>query len=171
MVRYVRRSRATVLCARPSPLWKIPAAEHQILHQQSEGQRDEGDVEIAEPDGQRPMMSPWAARPPTGGDGGQYGPAVGGGQLAAVSCADPGEGDLAEPDHAPFAGHQRPRQEDDRVGEGLGHEADPEALHKDGERGRGHDENDGPANLRPTQRATWSRAADVEPAMLVPPGG
>ena len=45
----------------------------------------------------------------TAGDhGGQDGPPVVVGELGGGQCSDPGEGDLAQPEHAAFSGDDRP---------------------------------------------------------------
>ena len=95
--------------------------EDEVLHQQPEGQRDQGDIEVAEPDAEKADDEPDAPGDQTPGHhGGQHRPAVVVGQLRRGERADAGEGDLAQPEHAALSGDEGPGQEDDAEGERLG---------------------------------------------------
>ncbi len=117
------------------------------------------------------MMRPEGQRHEAAGDDGrQHRPPVRGGQLRRGEASDTGEGDLAEPDHAPLPRHEREGQEDDAVGERLGHEAHPETLDEDGQQRRDHDEQPRPSEFPEAAEGSLSRVLDAEPASWLAPG-
>ena len=132
------------------------SAEDEVLDQETEGEGDQGHVEVAHPDHEEAEHEPERqrhdaphARWPVDR------PAVVDGQDGHGESAGPSEGGLAEPDHAALAGDQGVGEEDDPVADALGHEPEPEAVHDEGQQAdQRQSRSPGPASSGPGGRRT-----------------
>ena len=88
---------------------------------------------------------------------------------AVSAAATPGEGDLAERDHAAFARHDRVREEGDREGQALGDDALPQPAQEE-RRGDDADEQHSDRQQASPQRRTHV-VVDVDERRFARPGG
>ena len=115
--------------------------EHQVLHQQPEGEGDQRQVHVTQPDAQQPDDDTHrGGDESTADDRQRERPAMDCGELGGGQGAHTGERRLAQPDHPSLADNQCVGEEDDAEGDAADEQADPEPgqdKRQDGDRDDG----------------------------------
>ena len=157
----------------PAPkLSKSSRAKTSVSTSSDERERREREVEVAEPEAQRGDEQPDRHHERGAGEDRQPDrPARVGRQLRGRERADPGEGDLAQRQHAALAGDDREREEEDAERDALAHHPDPEVVepqrHREQREGHGQRADRGPparaaGGRRGSSGRGLRRGADVD---------